>query len=68
MLPAKGLLFRQKGQPTDPEATKAFLAKIPMHRIGKSEEVSSLVLFLASDDASYITGSTMIVDGGWMAN
>jgi NAD(P)-dependent dehydrogenase (short-subunit alcohol dehydrogenase family) len=57
-----------EGQPTDPEATKAFLAKIPMRRVGKSEEVSSLVLFLASDDASYITGSTMIVDGGWMAN
>jgi 3-oxoacyl-[acyl-carrier protein] reductase len=44
------------------------LAVIPMHRMGKAEEVSNLVLFLASDASSYITGSVVIIDGGWMAS
>jgi NAD(P)-dependent dehydrogenase (short-subunit alcohol dehydrogenase family) len=43
------------------------LNQIPLHRVGKPEEVSNLVIFLASDEASYITGSTIIIDGGWMA-
>ena len=42
-------------------------AKIPLHRMGRPEEVSSAVVFLASDEASYITGSTLYVDGGWLA-
>ncbi|XOB40694.1 MAG: SDR family NAD(P)-dependent oxidoreductase [Candidatus Nealsonbacteria bacterium] len=51
----------------DPETMEGTLARIPMHRIGKPEEVSNAVLFLASDRSSYITGSTIIVDGGWLA-
>lgn len=51
----------------DPEQQKAILARIPMHREGKPEEVSKAVLFLASDDASYVTGSTLVVDGGWLS-
>jgi NAD(P)-dependent dehydrogenase (short-subunit alcohol dehydrogenase family) len=46
---------------------EAMLARIPMHRLGKSEEVSNLVLFLASDQSSYMTGSTIVIDGGWLA-
>lgn len=42
-------------------------ARVPMHRIGRAEEVASAVAFLASDDASYITGVELNVDGG-MAN
>ncbi|XP_015789060.1 dehydrogenase/reductase SDR family member 4 isoform X2 [Tetranychus urticae] len=38
---------------------------IPMHRIGKPEEVASLVSFLCSDDASYITGESFVVAGGY---
>lgn len=38
--------------------------KIPMGRIGRPEEVASCVAFLASDDAAYITGHTLVVDGG----
>jgi NAD(P)-dependent dehydrogenase (short-subunit alcohol dehydrogenase family) len=38
-----------------------------MKRAGKSEEVAFLASFLASDRASYITGSSMVIDGGYMA-
>ncbi len=38
--------------------------KIPMHRIGKPNEIGKVALFLASDAASYITGTTIYVDGG----
>jgi NAD(P)-dependent dehydrogenase (short-subunit alcohol dehydrogenase family) len=39
--------------------------KTPLKRLGRAEEIASAALFLASDAASYITGSTMMVDGGW---
>jgi len=47
------------------EQRKAMLAPIPMKRQGKAEEISNAVLFLASDESSYITGSEIIIDGGW---
>jgi NAD(P)-dependent dehydrogenase (short-subunit alcohol dehydrogenase family) len=46
------------------ELGKALLAQIPAKRFGKPEEVASAVAFLASDDASYITGVELAVDGG----
>jgi len=52
----------------DAKATEAMLAPIPMKRKGNPEEVSNAVLFLASEESSYMTGSVMIVDGGWTAN
>jgi len=51
----------------DPKMMEGTLAQIPMHRVGKPEEVSNLVLFLASDESSYMTGSTVVIDGGWLA-
>jgi 2-deoxy-D-gluconate 3-dehydrogenase len=45
-------------------ATEAFQAKIPMHRIGEPDEIGTVALFLASDMASYMTGSQIVVDGG----
>ena len=41
--------------------------RVPMQRIGEPEEVARTTLFLASDDASYITGAELAVDGGWTA-
>lgn len=51
----------------DPKAMEGILARVPLHRVGKPEEVSNLVLFLASDASSYMTGSTVVIDGGWLA-
>jgi len=45
-------------------ARKAFTARQPMGRIGTSEEIASIVLWLASDDAKYTTGQNFILDGG----
>jgi glucose 1-dehydrogenase len=48
----------------DKEQKKKKEDKIPMHRIGKPEEIAKVALFLASNDASYITGTTIYADGG----
>jgi len=50
------------------EGLKGLLARLPMKRMGKPEEISSAVLFLASDASSYMTGSVINVDGGWLAS
>jgi glucose 1-dehydrogenase len=47
-----------------PEARHTILSRTPMGRCGEPEEVASVVAFMASDDASYMTGQTMYVDGG----
>ena len=39
----------------------------PMGRLGRPEEIAAVIAFLASDDASYMTGSEVYVDGGWIA-
>jgi len=52
---------------TDRKTIEALLARIPMKRMGKPEEVSNLVLFLASESSSYMTGANVVIDGGWLA-
>ena len=47
-----------------PEINQEYMRRIPMHRPGKPDEVASAALFLASDEASYITGTYIVVDGG----
>jgi NAD(P)-dependent dehydrogenase (short-subunit alcohol dehydrogenase family) len=51
----------------DPTWRAAMLAAVPMKREGRVEEVAHAVLFLASDEASYITGTELVVDGGYLA-
>jgi NAD(P)-dependent dehydrogenase (short-subunit alcohol dehydrogenase family) len=48
-----------------PGAEAAYLERIPMERWGRPEEMAAAALFLASDDASYVTGANLFVDGGW---
>jgi NAD(P)-dependent dehydrogenase (short-subunit alcohol dehydrogenase family) len=52
---------------SQPELLKKWEAEIPMGRMAELSEIASAVLFLASDAASYVTGHTLIADGGFLA-
>ena len=51
----------------DETAGAGFLAGTPMGRLGRPEEIANAILFLASDEASFITGAELVVDGGFTA-
>jgi cyclopentanol dehydrogenase len=51
----------------DPEIQRIMLSRIPMGRYGESAEIAYGVLFLASDESSFMTGSELVMDGGWTA-
>ncbi len=51
----------------NPEANAQFLASLPVGRWGKVEEIGSLARFLCSDAAGFITGTDIVIDGGWCA-
>ena len=48
------------------EVRKAFTARQPMGRMGKPAEIAKLAVYLASDESSFTTGTTQIIDGGWL--
>jgi len=50
----------------NPAQLKGMLARIPKGRLGKPEDIAKAAAFLVSDDADYITGITLFVDGGWL--
>ena len=47
-------------------AQSAFVARQPMGRLGRAEEIAALVLYLASDEAAFTTGAVHVIDGGWV--
>ena len=49
---------------TADQVLEAFIRKVPLKRVGKPVEIANAILFLASDEASYVTGAELIVDGG----
>lgn len=53
--------------PDPEEAKRQFAARQPMGRMGRPEEIANAIEFLASSRASFITGTTLLVDGGWTA-
>ena len=53
---------------SDPQLLEPLLANIPLHRLGEPSDVAGLTAFLASADADYITGATLVVDGGLLWN
>jgi NAD(P)-dependent dehydrogenase (short-subunit alcohol dehydrogenase family) len=62
------LLNRAFNRAADPDAARQrSIARHPLGRLGRSEEVARAALFLASDDSSFTTGSSLRVDGGWLA-
>jgi len=61
---APGFIATEMTDTISDEARDAFLRNIPLARTGSGEEVAATIAFLASDDASYITGQTINVDGG----
>jgi 3-oxoacyl-[acyl-carrier protein] reductase len=66
---APGSVLSEKGQqefralPAD--LRERVLAETPLRRFARAEEIASIAVFLASDDASYVTGTTILANGGW---
>jgi NAD(P)-dependent dehydrogenase (short-subunit alcohol dehydrogenase family) len=66
---APGMVKTERSRPSwgNPEALKRIEASAPLRRIGEPRDIASVALFLASEASSYITGHTIVVDGGMLA-
>ena len=64
---APGVVLTEMGESIPEENRKAMLTQIPLNRFAQPSEIADVALFLASDLASYITGQTIHVNGGWWA-
>lgn len=61
------ILTGKSGRAVEPRWIDYSTSRTPMPRLGKPEDVARATLFLASDEATYLTGVNLMVDGGWMA-
>ncbi len=64
LITGTGLFSAFSGMENTPENQKKFIANVPMGRIGEVEDVVNACLFMASDEAKFITGVNLEVDGG----
>jgi NAD(P)-dependent dehydrogenase (short-subunit alcohol dehydrogenase family) len=51
----------------DPDLERSFTERIPLGRLGEPRELAPLIMYIASEEAAYMTGSIVVLDGGWMA-
>lgn len=51
----------------DPKMAEGMLAQTPMGRLGEPEDIAWAAVYLASDESDFVTGHTLVVDGGWIA-
>jgi len=63
---APGAIYTDMNSHFTPEVVERVLTKIPLGRVGEAGEIADVVAFLASDAARYITGSTIVADGGYL--
>lgn len=61
------ILTGKPGAAVDPETLEYARQRTPMPRLGQPEDIANAALFLASDQSTYMTGTNLMVDGGWMA-
>ncbi len=64
---APGKILTGSPEQQDPERMAYSHARTPFFRLGRPDDVAGAVLFLASGDARYVSGTSLLVDGGWMA-
>ena len=62
---APGVILTEMGKSIPEESRQQMLAQIPLRRFGEPDEIGKVILFLCSDLASYMTGQTLHVNGGW---
>jgi 3-oxoacyl-[acyl-carrier protein] reductase len=62
---APGVVLTDMGRTIPAESLEAMLGEIPLHRFGEPREIAEAILFLVSPMASYVTGQTLHVNGGW---